>query len=702
MSSKAPTNSDEALRLSERRFRSFVENANDIVFELGLDGVFIYVSPNWTVLLGHEVDEVQGHSFVAFVHHEDAPLCEAFLALVVSSGENQSGVEYRVRHKDGNWRWHMSNGSPLRGADGEINSFLGIARDVTGHQLAKVALQESEERFRRLVQSLPIGIMVHQQGTLVYANPSAAEIMGANTADESMGRSVLELVHPDFLQIVMDRVKAHMESGIVSPPHEAKLIKLDGTVIDVQLQGTPIQYPGMDAVQVTVLDITGRKKLEKKLDQLSRTDPLTGLSNRRDFQEHAERELARSRRFQTPLSVLMLDIDNFKQVNDLFGHAGGDGVLKVLSQSCRTALRKNDIASRWGGEEFAILMPETTAEAAFEVAERWRRELSEAAVLLADGQTIKFTVSIGVSTLVDADANVDDLLKRADLALYEAKNMGRNQVRQASPIRKHLQELVESRTTDLALAKAAAETANVAKSNFLAAASHDLLQPLAALGLYMEVLKNKMSPPNEKLLTNMTNCVAALSELLPDLLDISKLEAGVVTAESSDFPVSDLLSRLVVVHTPQARNKGLRLRCRPSGLHAHTDPVLLKRILGNLIANAIRYTERGGVLIACRRHQGKTWIEIWDSGIGIPQDKTQEVFEEYRQLAPNNQSRGAGPVGSGLGLSIVAKMAALLGLEIRVQSRLGKGSMFAVELQLDAGMTEMRRHPMAQIRYTSA
>lgn len=224
-----------------------------------------------------------------------------------------------------------------------------------------------------------------------------------------------------------------------------------------------------------------------------------------------------------------------------------------------------------------------------------------------------------------------------------------------------------------------AERANNAKSRFLAAASHDLRQPLSALGLYVEVLKIGKKVPDEALLGKITKCTAALNELLIDLLDISKLEAGEVRPEGSNFSVFDLMANLVAIHTPEAIRKGLQMRFVPSDLHAHTDSAMFTRVLGNFISNAIRYTPYGGVLIGCRRHQGKTWVEVWDTGIGIPKNKTVEIFEEYRQLRPSENTQGE-RIGSGLGLAIAAKSAALLGLTIRVQSRQGKGSMFAIEL----------------------
>lgn len=223
----------------------------------------------------------------------------------------------------------------------------------------------------------------------------------------------------------------------------------------------------------------------------------------------------------------------------------------------------------------------------------------------------------------------------------------------------------------------AAEQANNAKSRFLAAASHDLRQPLSALSLYTGVLNNLPQEADRKVVANMQSCIDSLSGLLTDLLDLSKLQAGVVNPNIVDFSVAGLFGRLASVHAPKAQAKGLRLRFIPSTLTGKTDLMLLARSLGNLIENALRYTERGGVLVACRHRLGKTWIEVWDTGVGIPNDQKWEIFEEFKQLGD-----GARNMGSGLGLAIVAKTATLLGLEVRVRSQLGRGSVFAIELPL--------------------
>ena len=228
---------------------------------------------------------------------------------------------------------------------------------------------------------------------------------------------------------------------------------------------------------------------------------------------------------------------------------------------------------------------------------------------------------------------------------------------------------------ELQQANTVAEKANHAKSHFLATASHDLRQPLSALSLYVGVLGKRSEPHQKALVESIRGCVDSLSELLNDLLDVSKLDAGVVKTHAVDFAVDDVLASHIAIQAVSAGMKGLKLRMRPSGVVVHTDPKLLSRIVGNLVTNAIRYTQQGGVLLACRKHGKSWWLEVWDTGEGIPADKHHVIFEEFQQLNDTGRTRG-----SGLGLAIVNKMAALLGLTIRLRSRVGRGSVFAIEL----------------------
>ncbi|MDD5297227.1 MAG: ATP-binding protein [Rhodocyclaceae bacterium] len=235
-------------------------------------------------------------------------------------------------------------------------------------------------------------------------------------------------------------------------------------------------------------------------------------------------------------------------------------------------------------------------------------------------------------------------------------------------------------TEELRVRKDDAERANVAKSRFLAAASHDLRQPMHALGLFVGQLQQQtVLPEARRLVEQIAESVKALGGLLDGLLDISKLDAGVLTPEKTPFAAAQMLARLESDFSGAAAAKNLFLRIRPSPLWVHTDPVLLERILLNLVANAVRYTEKGGILVACRRRGNRVRIEVRDTGIGIPREAFDSIFQEFVQLRNPGRNRSQ---GLGLGLAIVKRLATLLDLRLELLSELGKGSIFAVEAPL--------------------
>lgn len=253
-----------------------------------------------------------------------------------------------------------------------------------------------------------------------------------------------------------------------------------------------------------------------------------------------------------------------------------------------------------------------------------------------------------------------------------------------------LERKVEARTHQLA-------QANQAKSRFLAAASHDLRQPMHALGLFVAQLHDTARSPNTlKLVEQAQASVSALQHLLDAILDISKLDAGVLAPRKQELPVGDLLDRLKTGFAPEFARKDIRLRIVPTRLTVRSDRVLLERILLNLLSNALRYTEHGGVLIGCRRVGGAVRIEVWDTGIGIPKEKHGEIFHEFVQLANPERDRSK---GLGLGLAIVERLARLLGHQLELRSEPGRGSVFAltVERGAEIGSAEAVAAPMPAV-----
>jgi PAS domain S-box-containing protein len=228
-----------------------------------------------------------------------------------------------------------------------------------------------------------------------------------------------------------------------------------------------------------------------------------------------------------------------------------------------------------------------------------------------------------------------------------------------------------------------AERASAAKSRFLATANHDLRQPIQSLVLLAGVLaKRNKDPSLAAVVSKVHMAVDSLRQMLDVLLDISRMDAGSIQAAPQDFPARFLLDRLAGDFTLEAGAKGLRFRHVPTRLVLNSDPQLLERILRNLLSNALRYTEHGGVLLSCRHAGRGARIEVWDTGCGIPPDEIEMIFDEFYQVGTPGRDRGK---GLGLGLAIVNRLAGLLGHRIGVRSRVGRGSVFTIEVPLGAG-----------------
>ncbi len=245
--------------------------------------------------------------------------------------------------------------------------------------------------------------------------------------------------------------------------------------------------------------------------------------------------------------------------------------------------------------------------------------------------------------------------------------------------------------------KNAAIDANLAKSRFLAAASHDLRQPVHALRLFIESFPMQgLRPEQRETLAQIRQSADSMGLLFDALMDMSRLDAGVVEPVIERFEIASFATRLHREFRPQADARGLELRLRTLNATARTDPVLLNRIVSNLLSNAIRHGARQGVLLALRRRQGHIAIEVWDTGNGIPESLQQTVFEEFFQIGNPERDREQ---GLGLGLAIVDRLVRLLGLTLQLRSRPGVGSMFRVLLP-SAAQEESPRPPREATRQT--
>ncbi|MFA7268673.1 MAG: diguanylate cyclase [Sterolibacterium sp.] len=308
---------------------------------------------------------------------------------------------------------------------------LSIIIDVTERKQAEETVKVQELKYRLLFETANDGIFLQDETGFIDCNQRGANMYGCQKED-LIGRSPADFAperQPDGrLSSVVAAEK--IQAALQGKPQlfEWQPLRIDRSPFDVEITLSRIQIGTSVYLQAIVRDITERKKLEAELRELATTDPLTGLPNRRHFIDRLEEELARVLRLEGQnAAVLMLDLDHFKQVNDTYGHAVGDALLKHFAALLREGLRKIDTGGRVGGEEFAIILPGADLAAARVFAERLRRKVAETPAT-QENQIIPMTVSIGISAVNASDASPDAALLRADEALYRAKNAGRNRV----------------------------------------------------------------------------------------------------------------------------------------------------------------------------------------------------------------------------------------------------------------------------------
>ncbi|SDJ93358.1 sensor domain-containing diguanylate cyclase [Billgrantia gudaonensis] len=425
------------LQASEQRFRRIAETISDVLCLHNADGDMQYrfVSPSATRVLGHSPDELQGRALFDFVHPGDVARLLDRVHHRYLEGEAEPGIEYRFRHRDGHYLWLHTQVMPVYDHERRLIALQTLSRDVTEQRQALQTLESLAERQHRILEAAGEGIYgVDREGRITFMNTAASRLLGW-TLQQTQGKNSHELFHhtrrdgTDYPLAECPIFKA-MSHGRQWRVTQDCFWHRSGKIFPVELVASPLIEDGEIAGCVVVFkDITERLEAQHQLERLSTIDELTGAPNRRYFLRRFHEELQRLSRSATTASLLMFDIDHFKRINDRWGHAAGDEVLKRLVAVCRDKLRSQDLLGRLGGEEFAILLPETDIEGAMAFAERLRRACESMRVAV-NREMLRVTVSLGMTQLGPEDTP-ESGLERADKALYEAKRSGRNRSRVA-------------------------------------------------------------------------------------------------------------------------------------------------------------------------------------------------------------------------------------------------------------------------------
>ena len=409
--------SDHELR---QKIKQFLEGLGYYVLEAG-DGqqaitIFEQVAPP-LVLLGAEMPVVSGLEVCKKIRQLDRK--EYSPVLVISKNNEHAFVEHAfeagaadVLHKPIHWALLQY----------KIEYMLRASERA-------YTIKKSEAYLHSLFQSLPLGYKsLDKAGNYVNVNPAWSAMTGYHS-DDVIGTSCVDNMHPDSKERFFEHLTELFKEGGGSKNIEFQYMCRDGGVIDIEFNGHAGEDENGEMLHAhcLIVDITERKKMETELVELANTDMLTGIYNRRAFLEQAEKLWILSRRYQRPLNTLMIDIDHFKSINDNYGHAKGDEVLRDVAAICKQTIRESDTFGRIGGEEFAVLFPETGLDNALLGAERIRQAV-ESLQFSHGGDMFRTSISIGVAERKGKDDSFDLLLQRADNALYKAKQRGRNRV----------------------------------------------------------------------------------------------------------------------------------------------------------------------------------------------------------------------------------------------------------------------------------
>ena len=334
-------------------------------------------------------------------------------------------LEHRVLRADGEQRWVFEQGEVVFGPDGQPASMRGTILDVTERKDLEQAVRHERDTAHGLINSLPgVFYMITPEPRLVLWNRNLSDVLGRDEA-ELTEMDPLAMVVPEMRAEVGAEIERVFTEGFGRV--EAQLNAGDGSQPPYDLSAYRLDLEEGPCVVGLGIDVSQRVTLEQELRRLATTDGLTGLPNRRHFLELTEAEQQRAERYGTPYSLLMLDVDHFKTFNDTYGHDVGDLVLQTLAETVQGTLRSGEMVGRLGGEEFAILLPQTRVDDAMQAAERVRSSLAATRVASDEGP-LAITVSIGVADWSGTKDTVESMLTRADEALYASKSAGRDRV----------------------------------------------------------------------------------------------------------------------------------------------------------------------------------------------------------------------------------------------------------------------------------
>jgi diguanylate cyclase (GGDEF)-like protein/PAS domain S-box-containing protein len=422
------------LKDSETRLRAAVEGAGDGVWDWSIqDGKVIFSTPLIT-MLGYDPHEFSPNvvEWSSRIHPDDMSSVTHDIQLLI----NEPGYKYRNEHrlqcKDGSWKWVLDRGMVItRDAAGEPIRAIGTHTDISKQKSIEAALRESEERFRNSFETAAIGMaLISVDGRWLKVNHSLCKMLGYTEA-ELLEKTFQDITYKHDLETDLTYLQQLVSGEINNFKLEKRYVSKSEDLISVMLSVSAVRDEKGQVIHFVsqIEDITSRKHEDESIRAIAFIDPLTGLPNRRLFMERLSQTLARAKRYMTQFAVMFIDVDHFKHINDTHGHEVGDSTLKIVAERVQSCLRDTDTVSRFGGDEFVVLLDSVnTTQNVLNIAESIRLRVAETTNIEALGLQVRLSMGISIYDVSHGD-DATSLLNKADKALYNAKAAGRNNVK---------------------------------------------------------------------------------------------------------------------------------------------------------------------------------------------------------------------------------------------------------------------------------
>jgi PAS domain S-box-containing protein len=609
------------------RLLELTELLPELVFELDSDGTITYANRAGVERTGYSLDDLaRGLRAVEILIPEDRERARRRIARLFA-GESLEPEEYTALRKDGSTVPVQVCSAAIR-SGGKVVGVRGVIIDLSRRKAAEEERLEALTRYRQLVEHAPYAIVVHQDGKLVYANPTACELLGYETS-EVVGKPVIDFVQPDQRSLVADRIRLST-SGEAVPLMEQRWLHADGSVREMEVMAVPFSEGGRSAALVMASDVGWRRRAEAR-------------------QREAEQRFQAI--FRSPINLLYLhDLEGrFIDANDTALSLLGYTRDEIRSLHLRDLLEPEDLPR--AHERVQAILEHGVDVGAHEFRVRARsgaRLWLETSGVRMDRDGAPYAI-LGTARELTQRKQVEEALRRA----VSAEKLAREE----------------------------ADRANRAKSDFLANMSHEIRTPMTGVITLSRLLLD-MELPSEAwdFAVDIHASATGLKQILDDVLDVSKIEAGKLELQELDFDLRWSLASVDRLFRPRAEAKGLRYALAvdpdvPTRLRG--DPGRLRQVLTNLVGNAIKFTDEGEVMVrvsldASGQERVLLRFTVSDTGPGLPKERSAEVFDAFVQLDAAQRVHG----GTGLGLAIARRLAEMMGGRIGFESVRGQGSTF--------------------------